>query len=137
MAKLTGDIIKAGLHVWVGGYINGVLSPVEVIIRDGQVNHSDEIQTIVVDLAVPTTEYVGVSRIAGTQKLGIYLGDAGVRPYNYDNRCTQVFTTQEEMQAAIDLWDDDNPNFLDEDGDPLTLQVFDRDYEFEEYQEEN
>jgi hypothetical protein len=117
MAKLTGKIIKSGLHVWAKGYDRATTKfvPVELVLVSGvertpvsgakvvYVNKCNQDDRI---------DYLGGIPEVG---MGIYLGDAGIRPYNYDNRATQVFTTKEECEQAIKLWAGRNPNFIYED----------------------
>ncbi|WP_407304242.1 hypothetical protein [Acinetobacter sp.] len=115
MAKLTGDIIKAGLHVWVAGLDKKLNIPVEVVIDTGEVYRCNIIEvTCVADDASNCCH-----RDPNTGRHVIYLGDAGVRPYNYDSRAVQVFTTKGECQAAMNFWDGRNPNFLTENGDDI------------------
>lgn len=42
----------------------------------------------------------------------LFPGDMGMRPWNYDQRPTQVFTTRAACEKAIKEWGGRNPNFL-------------------------
>ncbi|WP_347220226.1 hypothetical protein [Chryseobacterium sp.] len=115
--KLTKDNIKAGLHIW----IKEEGKPVEMIIRTGITVHGDS-YGLTLDKVNPKDEFY--SFIAGTSTYGIYLGDYGVPGYAYDGRACQVFTTKEELIAAMKIWGGFNPNFIDDYGNQLNLEGF-------------
>ena len=118
MSKLTGDLIKKGMHVWVAGYDRKTMEtiPVEMIIVTGEVERDSNILHVVFSDRKLEEKCYGISCDPCVDRKVIYLGDYGVRPYNYDDRCTQVFTSEEEMLAAIDMWDGRYPTFVCEDG---------------------
>jgi hypothetical protein len=120
MAKLTGDIIKAGLHVWALGYNRNTRKdvPVELIVISGDAGSMGRLYVMP---ANAESDDKWLTKDPNTHQPVIYLGDSGVRPYNYDDRATQVFTTREEMEEAIALWGGKNPNFVTEDGMEWTL----------------
>lgn len=140
MAKLTGDLIKAGMSIWVIGYERGVYNvqiPVELTIVDGVVKETSNSMLInFVDANVWSLKVTSLHEDTNGYP-SMYLGDQGVRPYAYDNRCTQVFTTKEEVQALIDMVGDRNPNFVDEEGsniqhDPVdSMDYLGDDYDYE------
>lgn len=133
MAKLTGDIIKAGLRVWVKGWdkeLNDI--PVELVIDTGDVYETGTINV----LRVSSHASEGcISRHPDSGKYVLYLGDRGVCSHNYDNRATQVFTTREEFVAAMELWNGRNPNFVTEDGDSVK-RAWEPDQAYYDYYEE-
>lgn len=113
MAKLTGDIIKAGLHVWVvGGGMDCNDMPVEVVIDTGEIDA--KYNTVDVLRMCDNSSPACIPSDQDTGKYVLYLGDSGVRPYNYDDRQTQVFTTREELVEAMEAWAGKIPNFIAE-----------------------
>lgn len=123
MSKLTGDMIKQGLHIWVAAPEKTTckLIPVEMIVVTGEVERDGKVLHVVFADEVTSKAVFSVSSDPRSdfQRYVIYLGDDGVKPYAYDNRCTQVFTTKESMQAAIDMWNGRYPNFVTEDGETI------------------
>lgn len=120
MAKLTGDLIKVGQRVWAVGYDKNlrIEVPVELVIIS-DIIRPNSCEVVQVALATPNNGVVYYGSIPGTDMIGFYPGDDGVRPYNYDNRATQVFTTKEDLEQAMIVWDGRNPNWVDENGNDI------------------
>lgn len=72
----------------------------------------------VVDRAVAYEVQSNNGRFRQMDKL--FVGDMGIRPLNYDDRCTQLFFSADDAMNAKILWDGANPNFLDESFQPLS-----------------
>lgn len=114
MPALTKEMITPGLHIWVcADPYSKNLEPMEFIIVTGQVGIASSL--LINALVFGKNHY---NHLAGGRE-GIYLGDRGVPGYAYDERGPQIFTTREEMQAAIDMWAGRNPNFVDAEGNDI------------------
>lgn len=115
MAKLTGDMIETGLHIWAINHYHDSPKPIELVIDAQQIEYGDKV--ILVSIANKADEDCNsISDHPVDDRKVIYIGDDGVRPYNYDDRCTQVFTTKESCQECIDMLNGRWPNFVREDG---------------------
>lgn len=138
MAKLTGEIINKGLRVWVMAYESETMepAPVELEIVTGVVERDRNVVHVVFANRSDESLFYGISRDPkdDSNRYLIYLGDDGVRPYNYDDRCTQVFTTKEETEAMIEMCAGRYPNFVCEDGSDKELRAF---MDFDEYDYED
>ncbi len=112
--RVTAEHIKAGQHIFIAGVPRGLGKsvPLEVVILNGIVD--DEYHTVQIIHAhdIDLTTRAGYC-IPDKDGRFLYLGDLGVKPYAYDGRVTQAYTTAEEMAAAIDLWAGKNPNFIE------------------------
>lgn len=116
MSKVTMNELVKGAHIWMDGWDDKlkVNVPLELIVVTGELVEGIRIYVIYAhytDLPIIGPSY-GISD--NEPDFWIYPADKGIRPINYDSRPTQLFTTKEEMQAAIDLWIEagKNPNFL-------------------------
>lgn len=114
MAKLTAEHLVAGAKIWMAGYsrITKKQVPLELKVVTGKLVEGIRFH---VHYANATEHYIIGPSYSVTEDepdFWVYLGDKGIRPYNYDSRPTQLFTTREEMQAAINLWDGKNPNSM-------------------------
>lgn len=124
MAKLTGDMIQEGLHIWAINHYHDVMAPIELVIDSKVIEYGDEV--LLVSVANKSDEECNlISEHPVDDRKVIYLGDDGVRPYNYDDRCTQVFTTKESCQECIDMLKGRWPNFVREDGSDRDRIIFD------------
>lgn len=120
MAKVTGEMLVPGQRVWKMAY-SSLLGDVmvELIIIDGVVDTVHN-KTRVAYANPKDAQYHAASLDYVNGQYYIYLGDLGVRPYNYDERASQLFTTKKALEVAALAWDGKNPNFL-----PDALFVFD------------
>lgn len=112
MAKVTKEDIKAGFEAYALGFIPSELGyhPVKIRFTNGILNEEHEYFLI----EILTKDVFGFHLTDGKQV--IFPGDAGIEGFKYDNRPCQVFTTEEEAQAFINLCAGRNPNWVDEDG---------------------
>lgn len=111
MAKVNGSHLKAGAAIWTSGYVMGVGKvPVKLIVVSGAIEASNR---VAVTYANPADAGTYAASPDHKDKADyVFLGDRGVRPFNYDNRMTQVFTTKVELEMAINAWAGKNPNFI-------------------------
>jgi hypothetical protein len=111
MAKVNGSHLKAGAAVWTTGYIRGVGKvPVKLIVVNGAIESSNRLEVTYDNPADATTH--AASMDYENKKFFVFLGDRGVKPYNYDSRVPQLFTTKSDLELAIKAWDGKNPNFI-------------------------
>lgn len=107
MAKVTADMVKPGKFFWLLGFDKerALTIPVRIEITS-EVFLRYNIP-VVLCRQNPYQEHVFYHE-------PLYLGDLGIRPLNYDNRPTQMWTTKMECKRAIRRWKGRNPNFLEE-----------------------
>lgn len=111
MAKVNGSHLKAGAAIWTTGYVIGVGNvPVKLIVVSGAVESSNRL-AVTYDNPADATTYAASHDYENNTDF-VFLGDRGVRPYNYDNRVTQLFTTKSDLELALKAWNGKNPNFI-------------------------
>lgn len=111
MPALTKEMITPGLHIWMPQF-DYKLEPMEFIIITGEVGEFNKMFVTPVD---KTKEH-------GYEVNGrdvVYLGDMGVAGYAYNKRAPRIFTTREDLEAAIKMWAGRHPNTIDSEGNPF------------------
>lgn len=100
--------LKPGALVWIAGYSGKADSryvPMQVCIT--KVGPSAVLGYIRAHYAI-----INPDKYAAWNPNNFFLGDKGVSPHNYDERCPQVFMTKKVCAHHIALWGDRNPNFI-------------------------
>lgn len=111
MAKVTAEHLVAGAKIWMEGYDQNTLTkvPLELIVVSNTFSQNRHITVSYANQA--DIEIIGPTN--REEGFLLWPADRGIRPYNYDYRPTQLFTTREEMESAINFWEGENPNFLE------------------------
>jgi len=111
--QVHGDDLIEGQRIWAPGYSLSAKGyvPVELVIVDSHVDRKYH-RIKVAYVNQEDRQFHAASYDYEDEASYIYLGDLGVRPYNYDKRTPQVFHTKQALESAIALWDGKNPNFL-------------------------
>ena len=107
MAKVIGSDVVTGAKFWVEGHQAGSgLEAVQVLITGN----------------IEGKPYLVAGRVVQGghgQYCELFLNDRGVEPYAYDQRCTQLFHTKEELLEAKKNWHNGNANRYDQNGQPF------------------
>lgn len=122
--KATKETLVVGAKVWVAGPSKWANKPVpmEVVI----IGKQDKGHTMMFTGRAIKPEFQGK---CFSYTSGFFPSDYGVPEYTYDNRCCQIFTTEQEMADAIKLWNGRNPNCVDEEGNDINHIIFMSDIE--------